>query len=410
MGASGWNDGGDDPLTGLDDVPWAELRHSHGMADDVPGHLRAMRAGLQEGLYPPDVLLADHIVHQGTRSQAAVYTVPFLVRMALDPRLAHRHRFVGLLVAIAIGLDNNHLPNGHDPREDRAHLANLRGETEDWARWIGAAADDRQREQREENCAQVLIDAEAVVRCHDAVREALPALAVLLTSDSPELRAETANLLAWFPESAATSIPLLKAFVAGEASPGAAATGVVALGLLGEPATVPFVGRYLDSPILELRWASAFALTRFGIAGPAVVDVLTDVVARPPERTETMSFLSGSYSGLAAMALAETSEATTLRAVDAMLAGLAGCTGVEGFHDRYYTAQTLFALVFPGDPAEPPRSFRDLSDTQQRVVRFVADQDETAWPTDAMDAFHRWRIPTRHADLRVYAGVVRAGQ
>ncbi|MET9472276.1 HEAT repeat domain-containing protein [Streptomyces sp. NPDC002922] len=395
----------DDPLAGLDDVPWAQLQHSYGTADDVPGHLRAMQAGVWDGRYPPSAQLANHIVHQGTRSQAAVYTAPFLVRMALDPRLVNRHRFVGLLVAIAIGLDNNYLPNGYDPREDRANLAILRGEADDWAQWIGEAADDKQRKQREESYAQVLIDAEAVVRSYDAVREALPALAVLLTSGSPELRAETANLLAWFPESAETSIPLLKAFIADEGSPGAAATGVVALGLLGEPATVPFIGRYLDSPIVELRWASAFALTRFGIAGPAVVEVLTQVVARPPEKAETMSFLSGSYSGLAAMALAETSEPTTLRAVDAMLVSLA-----EGFYDRYYTGHTLFTLVFPGDPAEPPQSFGDLSNVQQQVVRFVADQDEAAWPFGAMDALRRWKVPTRHSDLRVYAGIGQAGQ
>jgi hypothetical protein len=397
----------DDPLAGLDDVPWAELQHSYGMADDVPGHLRAMQAGVWEGRYPPDAQLANHIVHQGTRSQAAVYTVPFLVRMALDPRLAGRHRFVALLGAIAIGLDNNYLPDGYDPREDRADLARLRGEAGDWARWIAEAADNEQRKQREESCAQVLIDAEAVVRSYDAVRKALPALAVLLNSDSPELRAETANLLAWFPESAATSVPLLKTFVAGEASPGAAATGVVALGLLGEPATVPFIRRYLDSPVAELRWASAFALTRFGIAGPAVADVLAQAVARPPEKTETMSFLSGSYRGLAAMALAGTSGAVTLRAVDAMLAG---CTGAEGWHDRYYTAQTLFTLVFPGDPAEPPQSFGDLSDVQQRVVRFVADQDESGWPYTAIDALRRWKVPTRHPDLRAYVGTVSDGQ
>ncbi len=38
----------DDPLTGLDGVPWAQLQHCY-MADDVPGHLRAMRAGVREG-------------------------------------------------------------------------------------------------------------------------------------------------------------------------------------------------------------------------------------------------------------------------------------------------------------------------------------------------------------------------
>ncbi|MGT2532519.1 HEAT repeat domain-containing protein [Streptomyces nojiriensis] len=394
----------DDPLADLDDVPWAELRHSYGKADDVPGHLRAMQAGDRDGRYPPSAQLANHIVHQGTRSQAAVYTVPFLVRMALDPRLVNRYRFVRLLVAIAIGLDNNFLPHGYDPREDRDNLASLRGEAEDWAQWIAEATDDEERKQREESCEQVLIDAEAIVLSYDAVREALPALAVLLTSDSPELRAETANLFAWFPESAATLIPLLKAFVADEASPGAAATGLVALGLLGDSAAVPFVQGYLDNPVVELRWASAFALTRLGIVGPAVVDVLIQVVARPPERAETMSFLSGSYGSLAAMALAETPEATTPRAVEAMLVGLADCRGVERYHDRYYTAQRLFTLVFPGEPAEAPQSFGDLSNVQQRVVRFIADQDSDGWPTGGMDALRRWKVPTGRSDLRVYVG------
>ncbi|MFJ7949602.1 hypothetical protein ACIQ6K_39390 [Streptomyces sp. NPDC096354] len=149
---------------------------------------------------------------------------------------------------------------------------------------------------------------------------------------------------------------------------------MVALGLLGEPATGPFIESYLDSPIVELCWASAFALTRLGIAGTAVVDVLTQVVA--------------------------------LRAVDAMLAGLADCTGVERYYDRYYTAQRLFTLVFSGEPAEPPQSFGDLSDVQQRVVRCVADQDEAAWPYPAMDTLSQWKVPTGHSDLRAYVGSV----
>ena len=52
--------------------------------------------------------------------------------------------------------------------------------------------------------------------------------------------------------------------------------------LLGDPATVPFIEPCPESPVVELRRVAAFALTRFGIAGPAVVDVLTQVVARPP--------------------------------------------------------------------------------------------------------------------------------
>jgi len=158
--------------------------------------------------------------------------------------------------------------------------------------------------------------------------------------------------------------------------------------------------------VVELRWASAFALTRWGITGPSVVDALIEVVARPPERAGTMSFLSGSYCALAAMALAGTSEGTTLRAVEAVLAGLAGCTGLEAFHDRYYTARTLLSLVFPDAPAEPPQSFNELSEAQQRVVRFLAESEEGGRPS--MDALRRWKVPTGRPELRAYAGLIDA--
>ncbi|WP_143200094.1 HEAT repeat domain-containing protein [Kitasatospora sp. CB01950] len=396
----------DDPLSGLDDVPWARLGHSYGTADDVPGYLRAMRAGDSEGRHPPSALLANRIVHQGSRSEAAVHAVPFLVRMALDPRLVDRHRFVGLLTAIAIGLDNNHLPNGYDPREDREHLETVRGQADEWDQWIAEAADEEERNGRAETCRQLLIDAEAAVSCYDAVRDALPALAVLLTSSDPELRANTANLFARFPECAVTSIPLLTAFVTEEVSPGAAATGVVALGLLGDPAAVPFVESHLGSPVVELRWASAFALTRLGIATATVVDVLVEAVARPPEEAVTMSFLGGSYRRLAMLALAGTPAATTLRAVDAGLVGLAEGAGAVRSYDRYDMAQHLFALVFPGEPVEPPQSFGELSEVQRHLLWFLADRDDAACFSGACDALRRWQLPTGPTGLRAYVGSV----
>lgn len=143
------------------------------------------------------------------------------------------------------------------------------------------------------------------MRCYDAVRDALPALVALLNCDRSTLRAETANLLAWFPEFAATSVPLLTAFVTRESSPGAAATGLVALGLLGDPQGIPFIRRYPSSAIPELRWASAFALTRYGITSQIIIDVLEETAATPPAPSETMSFLSGSYSKLTEILLRE---------------------------------------------------------------------------------------------------------
>ncbi|WP_157597395.1 HEAT repeat domain-containing protein [Streptacidiphilus rugosus] len=399
-------------LAGLDDVPWAELWHAYGLAVDVPDQLRAMQAGDWEGRYPPIAQLANHIVHQGTRYQAAVHTIPFLVRMALDAGQTHRDQIVGLLCSIAIGLEDDHLPSGYDPREDVSDRENLRSQADEWAQWIAEAPDADIRKQRQESCRQLLGQAEAAVRSYDAVKEALPSLAVLLRADSPELRAETANLLAWFPESAPVTIPLLKAFIVDEVVPGAAATGLVALGLLGDPAVVSFLQGYLESAVAELRWAAAFALTRFGMDEPAVVDVLLHAAACPPEKTRTMSFLSGSYLGLTTMALADTSEATTPRGVGAVLTGLATCVGSQWSEDTHYTETSLIPRVFPGasaedespwpaDPVEPRVAFEELNPAQQQVLRYIADQGKT-WSNSGRHALEHWTVPTSADDLRAY--------
>jgi hypothetical protein len=390
-----------DPLAGLDDVPWADLQHSYGTADDVPGKLRAMQAGLQEGPYQPIDLLWNNIVHQGTRSEAAVYTVPFLVRMALDPRMADRHDVIGLLAAIAIGLDNNYLPNGYDPTvggEDE--LRDLTGEV---TQWIAEAEDETEHKERTAQGAEMLRKAEAVALCHHTVRDSLPALTDLLNADAAELRAAAANLLAWFPDFTSTSTPLLTSFVASESAPAAAATGIVALGLLGEPTVVPFIRQYLDSAFDELRWASAFALTRFGVTDSAVTDALIKAIAQPPTQSKEMPFLGGDYLGLATIALAETQAATTPQAIDAILAGLANDTDSQS----YSAASTLFALAFPADPSEVPQSFSDLSQIQQRVL---VEREPFPWPANATYALRQWNIPTGQPDLRAYLGLGSYGQ
>src|SRR5580693_6761285 len=106
-------------------------------------------------------------------------------------------------------------------------------------------------------------------------------------------------------EQRGASVPLLTAPVTREASPGAAATGIVSLGLLGDPRAVPFGRRRLGSVIPELRWASAITPTRFGVPGQAVTDSPEETGARPPAPSETMSFLNGSYRRLTEIVLRE---------------------------------------------------------------------------------------------------------
>lgn len=66
-------------LDGVDDIPWADLGHAYGSADDVPEMLRALLSGdADEALGG----LFSSLCHQGSVYPASVYAVPFLARIA----------------------------------------------------------------------------------------------------------------------------------------------------------------------------------------------------------------------------------------------------------------------------------------------------------------------------------------
>ncbi|MFE3021698.1 HEAT repeat domain-containing protein [Streptomyces sp. NPDC059256] len=65
----------------LDGVPWADLDHAYGQADDLPDLLRAL-TGDQEQSTEALVELGASILHQGTVYGATVAAVPYLARLA----------------------------------------------------------------------------------------------------------------------------------------------------------------------------------------------------------------------------------------------------------------------------------------------------------------------------------------
>jgi hypothetical protein len=69
-------------LEGLADVPWAELSHAYGPAENVPGLLRAVASGDAQASNDAVHELFGNIWHQGTVYRATPHAVPFLARMA----------------------------------------------------------------------------------------------------------------------------------------------------------------------------------------------------------------------------------------------------------------------------------------------------------------------------------------
>jgi hypothetical protein len=69
-------------LDGLAEIPWRDLSHAYGSAEDVPGLLRAIASGDAEAAGNAVHELFGNIWHQGTVYEATEYAVPFLARMA----------------------------------------------------------------------------------------------------------------------------------------------------------------------------------------------------------------------------------------------------------------------------------------------------------------------------------------
>src|SRR3984885_12690474 len=86
-------------LVGLNSIPWGELTHAYGAADDVPGLLLALRTPVpaEAGEDAPLWQLFGNIWHQGTVYEATAYAVPFLIELAADRRTPDRLGILSLL-------------------------------------------------------------------------------------------------------------------------------------------------------------------------------------------------------------------------------------------------------------------------------------------------------------------------
>ncbi len=67
-----------DVLAGMDDIPWASLRHCFRTSNDIPDLLRATAAGSEQAL----AKLGDYVVQPGTLFATTPYLVRFLARIA----------------------------------------------------------------------------------------------------------------------------------------------------------------------------------------------------------------------------------------------------------------------------------------------------------------------------------------
>ncbi|MFG2056531.1 HEAT repeat domain-containing protein [Micromonospora sp. NPDC048930] len=391
-------------LNGIDDIDWSRLSHAYGPADDVPDQIRALASADPETRARARYELYGNIFHQGSRYEASAYAVPFLLELLADPTTPEPTELLALLVSIAIGYDENWLPDGLPVAEWRRAAAggeallaaaprpgddDFDEDEGDYAYLESLSEDDQHR-----------LDAHVALVAWEAVRAGVPLLRDLLTRPEPPLRACAAYALAWFPEDAAGTLPVLAALRHDEYPP-IAATALVTAGLLGE---APDAGLLAD-PRPEVRWGAAVGRARVlgRDADEGTVQELLAWAGRRSGRATGVPFLDGDLAGLAALALRQLGPDRAGQGFEALLRRIPTASGEEALP---VVAEAL-RLAFPEGPLPAGTPAAALTEPQRRLAATLAGSPDT-WLINGRSfgnlrmLVHGYGLPDEAGQLRTY--------
>ncbi|HEX5999642.1 MAG TPA: hypothetical protein VFZ16_09630 [Hyphomicrobiaceae bacterium] len=90
-------------LEGLDQVPWRQLHHAFGTAEDVPALIRALASTEESERSSAFYELHGNLWHQGTIYEATPHAVPFLIDLATAQEIPGRSELLSYLGMLAGG-------------------------------------------------------------------------------------------------------------------------------------------------------------------------------------------------------------------------------------------------------------------------------------------------------------------
>jgi hypothetical protein len=306
-------------------VDWASLE-VYGPPEEVPVALNAIWSPDPQRRTLGYEYLRDRLVHQGSRCPASAAAVPFLIDVVADPQAPDRFVACSMLKLIALGEEEftlNERPDFAHLRREAARKATMTVEElkAEEAAWIEAAADPELRAAREQRARYANVETDRLterwdVEAYDAVRAGVPVYLDALSIDHLGTRIHAAQLLAYFPEEAASIVPALIPLIGGEdpivASAAAVAAGICARGTEDPAAAAAITARWERAQNLAERWATAIGLAQLlNHPGP---DILADVEAatEAPALVPHFPFLDGDIAAVAAYTLDRLEDKHTL--------------------------------------------------------------------------------------------------
>ncbi len=222
-------------------VNWSKLKNCYGN-NSVNIPIQICNLSHQEHTIREEALkyLYNFLCHQGSTSEASVYAIPFLLDLTSSSNTPDRDRIVFFLVDLALRFRRDYVPNGIDITAFRSKASDIE------------------------------------ISCYNALQVGVPELIQLLQEDDKALTSSVIYALAWFPENAKQSLPILKRLLTKTSSPDEISNLIFTIGIL-DPWSWKELNSFLlhDSP--SFRASSAISLAK-NFLSPNIIEILGDTV------------------------------------------------------------------------------------------------------------------------------------
>lgn len=206
-------------LKQIENIDWANLKHAYGSAADVPNDIRNLTSPDEQVREKALYNLYGNIFHQGTRYEATPHAISFLYELIENEFIKDKHKIIVLLVNLALGYEEEYLPEGINPENLRSELREREA--------------NMTNEQRE-HCEKYGYSTSALIDCYNFVKEGMPVLLNCLKSEDERVRKAALYATSWFPEEAENSIPKIIEVLSQSKGEIEIANAVLAIGLLNK--------------------------------------------------------------------------------------------------------------------------------------------------------------------------------
>jgi hypothetical protein len=347
-------------MSAIAQIDWPSLKTAYGTAIDAPRHLRTLMTGSSQEQSASLNYLWNNMWHQGSRFAASPFVVPFLFE-ALEKAEGGQARFINLILAIAVGLDESFLPRGYTFDEEAAHL--VKGE---WGHLFFSEAE-------KDSYLTVRKQAHALTRfigpCFDG-----------------ECRLSAAFALAHFAETVGASRVDVRAALESESEPIQITNLLLCLGLLERHASndrrLSFIEAHVTNSSRTVQLAASIALATVSESSlcsaglQILLAALSDAwVLDVPQRRWNW-WNEGDLLGYAAKAC------TLVGYEEQVLEALCNAL-LKAPRSTFALQYSLLGMVFPGEKPLSGRDPKDFTPSQLRAVKALIDSRRwTSWMID----------------------------